>query len=38
MTVINDHLAQLHAVLPAGAVELIGDQVKRIAAKPAAAR
>ena len=30
---INDHLAQLHAVLPSGAVELIGDQVKRIAAK-----
>ncbi|MCJ2017384.1 MULTISPECIES: YihY/virulence factor BrkB family protein [unclassified Methylobacterium] len=30
---INEHLAQLHAVLPAGAVELIGDQVKRIAAK-----
>ncbi len=33
VTVINDHLAQLHAVLPTGAVELIGDQVKRIAAK-----
>ncbi|MBE7199218.1 MAG: YihY/virulence factor BrkB family protein, partial [Parafilimonas terrae] len=33
VTVINDHLAQLHAVLPSGAVELIGDQVKRIAAK-----
>lgn len=32
--VINDHLAQLHAVLPTGAVEIIGDQVKRIAAKP----
>lgn len=31
---INDHLAQLHAVLPSGAVEIIGDQVKRIAAKP----
>ena len=30
---INEHLAQLHAVLPSGAVELIGDQVKRIAAK-----
>ncbi|WP_091782034.1 YihY/virulence factor BrkB family protein [Methylobacterium sp. UNC378MF] len=33
VAVINDHLAQLHAVLPSGAVELIGDQVKRIAAK-----
>ncbi|MDP4003392.1 YihY/virulence factor BrkB family protein [Methylobacterium sp. NEAU K] len=33
VNVINDHLAQLHAVLPSGAVELIGDQVKRIAAK-----
>jgi membrane protein len=33
VSVINDHLAQLHAVLPAGAVELIGDQVKRIAAR-----
>jgi membrane protein len=33
VTVINDHLAQLHAVLPSGAVELIGDQVKRIAAR-----
>lgn len=32
-SVINDHLAQLHAVLPAGAVEIIGDQVKRISAK-----
>jgi membrane protein len=31
---INDHLAQLHMVMPAGAVEIIGDQVKRIAAKP----
>ncbi|CAM3074118.1 hypothetical protein JHFBIEKO_4453 [Methylobacterium mesophilicum] len=30
---INEHLAQLHAVLPTGAVELIGDQIKRIAAK-----
>ncbi|AYO82387.1 YihY/virulence factor BrkB family protein [Methylobacterium brachiatum] len=30
---INEHLAQLHAVLPSGAVELIGDQIKRIAAK-----
>ncbi len=33
-SVINDHLAQLHAVLPSGAVEIIGDQVKRIASKP----
>jgi membrane protein len=33
-SVINEHLAQLHAVLPSGAVEIIGDQVKRIAAKP----
>ncbi|GJD36699.1 YihY/virulence factor BrkB family protein [Methylobacterium aerolatum] len=33
-TAINDHLAQLHSVLPSGAVEIIGDQVKRIAAKP----
>ncbi len=33
VNVINDHLAQLHAVLPTGAVELIGDQVKRIAAR-----
>ena len=33
-SVINEHLAQLHAVLPSGAVEIIGDQVKRIASKP----
>ncbi|WP_412760086.1 YihY/virulence factor BrkB family protein [Methylobacterium guangdongense] len=33
VNVINEHLAQLHAMLPSGAVELIGDQVKRIAAK-----
>ncbi|MCJ2071317.1 YihY/virulence factor BrkB family protein [Methylobacterium sp. J-030] len=33
VNVINDHLAQLHSMLPSGAVELIGDQVKRIAAK-----
>ncbi len=32
--VINEHLAQLHAVLPTGAVEIVGDQVKRIASKP----
>jgi membrane protein len=31
--VINEHLAQLSAVLPAGAVDIVGDQVKRIAAK-----
>lgn len=33
VSVINDHLAQLQSVLPSGAVELIGDQIKRIAAK-----
>jgi membrane protein len=32
--VINEHLAQLHAVLPSGTVEIVGDQVKRIASKP----
>ncbi|WP_430910405.1 YihY/virulence factor BrkB family protein [Methylobacterium sp. sgz302541] len=31
--VINEHLASLHGVLPSGAIEIIGDQVKRIAAK-----
>ncbi|MCJ2080444.1 YihY/virulence factor BrkB family protein [Methylobacterium sp. J-090] len=30
---INDHLASLQGVLPSGAIEIIGDQVKRIAAK-----
>ncbi|WP_375462941.1 YihY/virulence factor BrkB family protein [uncultured Methylobacterium sp.] len=31
--VINDHLNTLQGVLPAGAIDIIGDQVKRIAAK-----
>ena len=31
--VINDHLATLQGVVPSGAIEIIGDQVKRIAAK-----
>ncbi|GEP04129.1 YihY/virulence factor BrkB family protein [Methylobacterium oxalidis] len=31
--VINQHLASLQGVLPSGAVEIIGDQVKRIASK-----
>jgi membrane protein len=31
--VINEHLASLQGVLPSGAVEVIGEQVKRIAAK-----
>jgi len=30
---INEHLASLQGVLPSGAIEIIGDQVKRIAAK-----
>ncbi|MCJ2036817.1 YihY/virulence factor BrkB family protein [Methylobacterium sp. J-068] len=30
---INDHLASMQGVLPSGAIEIIGDQVKRIAAK-----
>ncbi|MDO9429133.1 MAG: YihY/virulence factor BrkB family protein [Methylobacterium sp.] len=30
---INDHLASLQGVLPSGAIEIVGDQVKRIAAK-----
>ena len=30
---INDHLASMRGVLPSGAIEIIGDQVKRIAAK-----
>ncbi|MGU3536934.1 YihY/virulence factor BrkB family protein [Methylobacterium sp. A54F] len=33
VNVINDHLASLQGVLPTGAIEIIGDQVKRIAAK-----
>ncbi|WP_336486267.1 YihY/virulence factor BrkB family protein [Methylobacterium nigriterrae] len=31
--VINEHLASLQGVLPSGAIEIIGDQVKRIATK-----
>ncbi|MGU3362461.1 YihY/virulence factor BrkB family protein [Methylobacterium sp. M6A4_1b] len=30
---INEHLASMQGVLPSGAIEIIGDQVKRIAAK-----
>ncbi|SFG37278.1 YihY/virulence factor BrkB family protein [Methylobacterium gossipiicola] len=30
---INEHLASLQGVLPSGAIEIVGDQVKRIAAK-----
>lgn len=30
---INEHLASMRGVLPSGAIEIIGDQVKRIAAK-----
>ncbi|HEX8417498.1 MAG TPA: YihY/virulence factor BrkB family protein [Methylobacterium sp.] len=30
---INEHLGAMQGVLPSGAVEIIGDQVKRIAAK-----
>jgi len=30
---INDHLSALSGVLPGGAIEIVGDQVKRIAAK-----
>jgi uncharacterized BrkB/YihY/UPF0761 family membrane protein len=30
---INDHLSLLQGVLPSGALEIIGDQVKRITAK-----
>lgn len=33
VNVINDHLAAMQGVLPSGAIEIIGDQVKRIAAK-----
>ncbi|WP_187278838.1 YihY/virulence factor BrkB family protein [Methylobacterium sp. WL12] len=33
VNVINDHLASLQGVLPSGAIEIIGEQVKRIAAK-----
>ena len=31
--VINEHLATLQGVLPSGAIDIIGEQVKRIAAK-----
>jgi membrane protein len=31
---INDHLATMSGFLPGGAMEIIGDQVKRIASKP----
>ena len=30
---INDHLASLQGVMPSGAIDIVGDQVKRIAAK-----
>ncbi|GJE58955.1 YihY/virulence factor BrkB family protein [Methylobacterium trifolii] len=30
---INEHLASLQGVLPSGAIEIVGEQVKRIAAK-----
>ncbi|WP_375453869.1 YihY/virulence factor BrkB family protein [uncultured Methylobacterium sp.] len=33
VNVINDHLASLQGVLPSGAIEIVGEQVKRIAAK-----
>ena len=31
---INDHLAAMRGVLPASAIDIVGEQVKRIAAKP----
>jgi len=31
---INDHLASLTGLLPGGAIDVIGDQVKRITSKP----
>jgi membrane protein len=31
---INDHLASLAGLLPGGAIDVIGDQVKRITSKP----
>ena len=31
---INEHLSTMQGVLPSGAIDIIGDQVKRIAAKP----
>ncbi|TXN72892.1 YihY/virulence factor BrkB family protein [Methylobacterium sp. WL6] len=30
---INDHLASLQGVMPSGAIDIVGEQVKRIAAK-----
>lgn len=33
VNVINEHLAAMQGVLPSGAIEIVGDQVKRIAAK-----
>ena len=33
VSAINQHLSALQGVLPSGAIEIIGDQVKRIAAK-----
>ena len=33
VTTINDHLASLQGVMPSGAIEIVGEQVKRIAAK-----
>ena len=33
VNVINDHLASLRGILPDGAIDIVGDQVKRIAAK-----
>jgi len=31
---INDHLAAMRGVLPASAIDIVGEQVKRIASKP----
>ena len=33
VSVINEHLAALQDILPSGAIEIVGDQVKRISAK-----
>jgi membrane protein len=32
---VSDHLAKLAGILPAGAIDIIGEQVRRIASKPA---
>ena len=32
---VSDHLAKLSGILPSGALDIIGEQVKRIASKPA---